>query len=85
MYCSCTSCLLLQDLWAHSLLKSGSANEPKDTFCRSSQWVISPQDEICRGPVDGLVEGRIGVQVKGDEVLSDGGIIREGVLCDMLR
>ena len=28
---------------------------------------------------------RIGVQVRNEEVLNDGGIIREGVLCAMLR
>ena len=33
----------------------------------------------------GLVEGRIGVQVRGEEVFDDGGIIRAGVLCAMLR
>ena len=36
-------------------------------------------------PVDGVVDGRIGVQVRSEEVLNDGGIIREGVLCAMLR
>ena len=62
-----------------------SAMEPKDTFIGSSQRQISSEDEICRSPVDGLVEGRIGVQVRNEEVLNDGGIIREGVLCAMLR
>ena len=32
-----------------------------------------------------MVEGRIGVQVRSEEVLNAGGIIREGVLCAMLR
>ena len=36
-------------------------------------------------PVDGLVEGRIGVHMTSEEVLDDGGIIRECVLCVMLR
>ena len=42
---------------------------------------MSSEDEICRGPVDGLVEAGIGVQVRSEEVLNDGGIIGEGVLC----
>ena len=33
--------------------------------------------------VDGLVEGRIGVQVRSEEVLNDGGI-RKSVMCAML-
>ena len=46
---------------------------------------ISSEDEICRGPVDGLVKERNGVQVRSEEVFNDDGIIRENVLCAMLR
>ena len=34
----------------------------------------SVEDAFCRGPVDGLVEGQIGVQVRSGEVLNDGGM-----------
>ena len=43
------------------------------------------EDEICKGSVENLVERRMGVQLKDGDMLSDGGIIRESVLCAMLR
>ena len=42
-------------------------------------------NSFCSGPVDGLVEGRIRVQVRSEEMLNDGGIMGESVLCAMLR
>ena len=57
----------------------------KTLFVDRRNGFISSEDEICRGFVDGLVEGRIGMQMRSEEVLNGGGIIRENVLCAMLR